>query len=153
MQTRKLNRKPSEKYLALLKAARELAEAEGEDEMSRACAEAVMAYEEASFIERNKVKPSSGSHVCVKRLQGSRRCNGHSLHDDDEQLPGADHISEWIKDGKTEIIVSQPYGLSWRALKEIVSFCEAKGLEAEIDAGSWWFPGRTLVLEYRKASE
>ncbi len=148
-----LNRKPSEKYKALLKAARELAEAEGDDEMSRACAEAMIPYEYSSFIRRHNVKPSNSSHVCEERLKGAKRCPetiNNPIHLE-KSLPAADHLSEWIQDGKTIAITSQPYGCSWQSLREIVAYCNENGLEAEIEAGSWWFPGRTVLITFTKA--
>lgn len=67
-----------------------------------------------------------------------------------DRLPGDDHVELWVKDGLITY-VSHPYGLTLGALKEIVSLCEEHGLEISIHAGSWYFPGNTIVAEYTKA--
>ncbi len=153
MYIKQLVEKPSKEYRALVKAVRDLAKTEGEDAALRACAEGMIPYKHASFMKRHKVEPREGGHVCEERLKGKKRCpeTASNLIHLGEQLPAADHLSEWKRDGKTAAITSQPYGVSYRSLKEMVAYCERNGLEADIEAGSWWFPGSTVLIVYTKA--
>lgn len=89
----------------------------------------------------------SGGRPCVMRLLG-KRCTTESEH---LCLPPAtDHPAMLTKDGKPSVLVSQPYGLGFTELKELVSFCETFGLEVEIDACGWYFFGRALRVEIAK---
>jgi hypothetical protein len=101
-----------------------------------------------------RLKRSRGV-ACVGKLLG-KRCGQHNyyqLHCETHQPPAADHVELYNRNGKPEVYVSQPYGLSWESLKNLVSFCETHGLEAEIDTGSWHFPDNTLLVEIKKAEE
>lgn len=135
-----------------LKAIRELQEAEGAGAVEDVCAEASSPLKQAAFLSREKVKRREANHVCPDRLKGAKRCSGDWRTDGThERMPGSDHIDEWTKDGETYAITSQPYGLSYDDLKKIVVYCESNSLQAEIRAGSWHFPGRTLLLKYERA--
>lgn len=154
--TKTLHKNPSAAYKAVIQAARDLAIAEGEEMAQRALAEAMIEYNQKAFISREKVRQKDGTHVCTDRLQGAQRCKGSrstTYCDSPYGLPGADHLTEWVQaeNGQTIAITSQPYGLSYKHLREIVKYCKQHNLEAEIDAGSWWFPCRTIVLIYKRA--
>lgn len=153
MFVKKLTQHPSDQYRAVLGAVTALATAEGIDIAERACAEAVIPFKYKAFVERCQVEEHKGSHVCEERLKGHSRCPEtpqNLIHLHNESLPAADHLAEWEKDGKTTAITSQPYGISFSALKAIVRYCEQNNFEAEIDAGSWWFPGRTVLIVFTK---
>lgn len=141
--------KPSEKYKQAVLALRELLRAQGEEDVTRAFAEAIWEARQNTFAKKYGVKLASNSHVCIHRLLGKRCpkvCGSPGM------IPAADHCSEWKKDGETVIVVSQPYGLSYSRLKETVAFCEEHGLEASIDSLlSWHFPGSVVSVEYRRA--
>lgn len=53
--------------------------------------------------------------------------------------------------GQPAVWLAQPYGLLDEALREIVKLCDELGLEAQIDARSWWYPGSTVAVLLRRA--
>ena len=143
---------PSEKYKKAVSALRQLLSAEGENIASRAFAEATQDARMKDFSEINKVQPPSNTHVCFHRLLGEQCPNEKCLSP--QIIPHADHCSEWQQDGRTKMIVSQPYYLSFDEIKETVAFCEEYGLEAMIEArSSWHFPGTTISVQFKRASE
>ena len=70
-----------------------------------------------------------------------------------ESLPRDDHVSLWTKDGKPAVYVSQPDNLGLGDLRGIVAACDRYGLDLSVSAGSWYFPGSTLMVEYRQAGK
>jgi hypothetical protein len=62
-------------------------------------------------------------------------------------VPAQDHVIYHEKNGK-RTIVSQPYGLSLKDLKEIVEFCEEKQIDARVEACAPHYPGRTVAVIY-----
>ena len=146
--TREFKKKPSTKYLQAVDALRDLLNESDLDMVKRAYAEAVSESKLREYI--HGIKAPHDSHVCVSRLKGKRcpdeTCNSPMI------IPRGDHYTEWRKDGKTIVIVSQPYGMSYDALKHTVAFCDENGLTADISADqSWHFPGATLLVEYKRA--
>lgn len=66
--------------------------------------------------------------------------------------PGADHDSIREKDGK-KTFITQPYGLSWRCLKDLVAYCEAHELEATINVGAPYSATACLLVEIRHGKD
>jgi hypothetical protein len=134
--------KPNEQthlYRQAVEALSKLLEAEGRDMVTRAYAEVssrVICQEATKGLKKS-------TSTCIYRLLGRKTRS--------DEPPGTDHPSLWNKDGKPELFISQPYGLSWGKLRELVAFCETHGLEVNMDAGtSWYFPGRSLRVVFRK---
>lgn len=98
------------------------------------------------WADANELKLSSGV-PCVNRLLG-KPCRSHNgPHLECPDIPGADHTSLWLKDGKPAVIATQPYALTWEILQELMVFCQEYGLRSDISAwGSWHFPGRTVLV-------
>lgn len=148
-------RNPSTKYRKAVEALRDLmTEEHGTDSPTRAFAEAVSERWRETYATKENLKPVS-AHVCVSRLLG-KRCpeerdrSGDSICES-YMIPGPDHLSEWRAPDGSRRIVSQPYGMDYESLKELVTFCERLGLEARLDAyPSWHFPGSTLFVELRR---
>lgn len=103
----------------------------------------------------------SGAMPCFARLLG-KRCKG--LHrggayadpwedregkqrDPCTDGPSHDHARMLNSAGKPAVFVSQPYGMSLDAMRELVRFCDTFGLEAHVDACGWYFYGRALRVE------
>ena len=148
----KFTENPSEKYKKAVSALRQLLLAEGENIASRAFAESVQEARRKNFTRIYEVTPPKDSHVCFHRLLGEKcpdeKCFSPQI------IPHADHCSEWQKDGKTQMIVCQPYYLSFDDIKTTVEFCKEYGLEAMIEAkSSWHFPGTTINVQYKRPSE
>jgi hypothetical protein len=62
-----------------------------------------------------------------------------------------DHFGESIAGGsERRIFVSEPYSLNARQLAEIDSLAKAIDCRYEISANSWWYPGRTLRVEFHE---
>lgn len=151
----KFHKNGSQKYRQAVKAIQELVAAEGGDVATRAYAEAVHTAVRDAYQKDNGVVPAKDSHVCANRLKGAKYCpdkyNTTGIAKCDLRIPNSDHLSEWVKDGETFSIVSQPYGLSFEALKEMIKFCEQHQLVPYISADrTWHFPGSTLSIEFRR---
>jgi hypothetical protein len=143
--------KPSARWQQTVESLRELLEAEGLGSMERAYAEAVQKPWRERFIRQEKitqageVTQAEETHACIHRLW-SPRCARYCVSND---LPGLDHVSLWKKDRTPVAFVSQPYFFPYDTMKETVAYCEAHGLEASVEANSWHFAGRTLLVTYR----
>ncbi len=138
---------PSSTYRQAVSALRALLQEEGVDGARRAYAETTGQSIRDEYLRSFGVKPSQSHHVCVHRLKGER-CSNDLSH---LNVPGADHLSEWKKERETVLIVSQPYHLRYETLREIVAFCQANGLRADVEAESaWHFPGATVMVAYRR---
>lgn len=141
---------PSEKYKRAVSALRRLLAEEGEVAVSRAFAEVAEEARKNNFLKAHKLEAPTNNHVCYHRLMGEP-CPGDKCYSP-QLIPHADHCSEWEQDGKTKMIISQPYYLAYSELKATIDFCEKHGLEVMIDAkSSWHFPGTTISVQFRRA--
>jgi len=146
----------TEAYLAAIKALRDLIEAEGLNKANRAYAEASAETIQESFAKIEGAT-RAGGRMCMRRLLGKKCTVGYPSEIRDGAShecvpPGSDHVSLWNKDGKASMLVSQPYDLSYRTLKEMLAFCEDHGLEVDISTyPTWHFPGQVLGVIWRKA--
>ncbi len=148
---RKFSDNQSDKYKQAVLVLRDLIQEEGEDIVTCVFAEATYDARQKIFEKNYGVQSAEDHHVCTYRLLG-KACPGENC-DSPQIIPCADHLSEWKKDGKTFVIVSQPYGLGYQGLKETLAFCEKYGLEASVNARpSWHKPGSVISLEYKRAS-
>lgn len=147
---RKFCDNPSEGYLQAVDALRELVREEGGlDLATRAYAEATYQAKLDAYKKRNGLKADGSGHVCIHRLKG-QRCPSEKCYSP-TCIPGQDHVSEWKKDGKSYVIVSQPYAFSYETMKETIEFCESNGLRADISSTpSWHFPGAVVTVEYKR---
>lgn len=150
---RRFMHKPTDLYSRAVKALSLLCMAEGADAALRAYAEATWEEHQKQYAKKYGLKLSNG-RICLARLLG-KKCDYHSDHSGIPcRPPGADHDSLWLKDGKPYVYVSQPYGLSAREMRELVSMCDRHGLEAYASAWpSWHFPGAVLTVEIKRKAE
>ena len=66
------------------------------------------------------------------------------------QIPGLDHPTCWTKQGR-RVVISEPYGISYQTLRQMVNFAEMYGLEFSIDARfQSWNPGRCDAVIWTK---
>ncbi len=139
--------KPTPEYLRAVAVLNGL---ESADQRTRAYAQASYAEIKAAYIERHGLKPTTGAK-CVCRLiskDGRCHCNGSMI------VPGSDHSSLWLKDGKPYVYVTQPYHLDFKILQELIRFCDDNGLTASISPDyAWHFPGSILFVEIKKREE
>ncbi len=109
----------------------------------------VLAQERDKRYKQQGYTAESGS---IRRLVGKSRIpytNNPDVMPNDP--PHDDHGKLFLKDGKPAFYMSQPYGVTWTELQQIVRFCEKWGLQASIDAlQSNWYPGRTVAVRYEK---
>ena len=57
------------------------------------------------------------------------------------QLPGLDHATCWTKKGR-RIVISEPYGISFKMMREMIEFADLYGLECHVDPRfESWNPG------------
>lgn len=94
--------------------------------------------------DRLQTKPPHNPVAWLRHNRGPRPRPG------DAYPPGADHLRFVIRKDGTRELLSQPYGLSWDALRDLVAWCEGHELVAEVDAYSGHFPGQTLAVRIRR---
>lgn len=112
----------------------------------RACA-AMMAAPVLSAVTSG-LRLSKGTKD-VMRLFGKR----NKVGDLPFQPPGSDHSSLWNQHGMPERFISQPYDLQMDTLREMLKFCDKRGLTLGVHGGSWYFPGATILVEFRRKDE
>lgn len=61
-----------------------------------------------------------------------------------------DHIDVWLKDGNPYLMTSQPYFVSKDDLKILIAYCDKYGIDFQIDAESFYFPGHTIRILFKK---
>ena len=143
--------KPSASYLRALRALEELAEEEGSDAVRRACADATWEDNKKSFVKSKGLREAKSQSI--ERLIGK---HSKSLLESPSPavLPGDDHPSLWLKNGKPHVYISQPYELSIEDLKELVEFCERHSLNLHVSTWpAWHFPGSVLNVKVTKKSD
>ena len=114
-----------------------------------AYAEAVCQEHLDSWARSRRLKPSS-SEPCRRLLFGKRCTMGYADGCPDHDLPDHDHVSVWHREGH-HVIVSQPYGLSEKACREIADLSDL-GIHVNIDTWpAWHFPGTVLQVEFWSA--
>lgn len=153
--SRRFLHNPTEKQLEALQALRDVVVGAGESgtgAATRVFAEAIHQERQLAWASSRGLK-LSGGHACLARLLG-KRCAIEYRETTDKipcLPPGADHCSLWNKDGKPEVFVFQPYGMSYDTIRELTMFCEQWELRFYIDAlPSWHFPGGVLTVQIRR---
>lgn len=137
----------SARYRRAVEALRLVAQEEGLDQAQRAVGEALSDLRKDAWVKGHSLKPTDGS-VFWSELLGKRPSREEEL----SRLPGDDHVTLWLKDGKPDVYVSQPYALGLDTLREMAQMADKHGLDVHVDAkSSWWFPGYTLFIEWRRA--
>jgi hypothetical protein len=149
------NNQQSAKYQQAVAILRELLQAEGEDIANRAFAEAVYADRRKTYLKSGGVKMLRGTHPCFYRLKKERCPDAYSHTEYPKCIlrsPIDDHIYEFTKNGKTVSLVAQPYEITDEEIDKAVQFCKANDFRMKITASdSWHFPGKTLLVEFRRA--
>lgn len=119
------------------------------DLRDRAFAEAASEEARKIWAESRQVTPAKYGQQFWGRLVGKRRPTVTTRND---LLPADDHFTLWLKDGRPEVYVSQPYDLSLDDLRQIVAACDQHGLTVSITTWpAWHFPSRVMQVEYRRA--
>lgn len=107
-----------------------------------------------SFIKLYGLKERKG-HACTHRLKGSRQCRCYTREGYKPlDIPHGDHLSEWVRGGRTVAILSQPYGIHHKALVETMEFCKAHDLSVDIGSyPSFHYPGVVISLLFTRVNE
>jgi hypothetical protein len=126
---------PSREFIAAVEALKRLTL----DNRRRAYAEAASA--EIEEMATRHYGDKAAGRASWRRLLGEQPQDG-------DKLPGDDHIE--LRKGRELTYISHPYRLAFDDLREIVAICTERGLEANIDALSWYFPGLALRVTYER---
>lgn len=124
----RFNDEKSALYQAAVKSILALLVEEGEDLAGRACAEALSDTLKRSFQKRHGLTNASP----WKR----------------ENPPAFMHADFWKGTEEQKGLTTQPYDLSIKTLREIITYCDRHGFRLEISGTSWHFPGRTMLLHF-----
>jgi hypothetical protein len=146
------NKNRSQCYEEAVKILHRLAKEESVDSVTEAYAEATSAEWNKIYSEVNEVTQSQGQ-ACLSPLLNGNRCK-KTVHTVDEDCfpPACDHHKLWKKGKVYTVFTSEPYSLSYENLKDTVKYCEANGLRADINTFSPYYPGKTLLVQFRKKS-
>lgn len=68
-----------------------------------------------------------------------------------ERIPGVDHTVYYVEKDGTRVVLTQPYGLMMRDLRELMAYAESHSLEVHISASSGHYPGATLGVHIKVA--
>lgn len=135
--------KPSPEASGVIRSVKRLISESNEDYVERALAEAIYQERVHDWSERRRLV-RSGGHPCALRLIG-KKCNGGL---GSCRPPGCDHPSLWNFEGKATVYVFQPYGLSGDTLRDLIQYCDERGLTFDVDTHpGWHFPGRVLFVD------
>jgi hypothetical protein len=70
------------------------------------------------------------------------------------QPPGSDHSTLWLRGGRPEVFVTQPYNWGDDTAQAAVAFAREHGLRFTIRPDlSWHYPGHTMLVLWRRAAE
>lgn len=61
-----------------------------------------------------------------------------------------DHVTGWNRDGRAAVLVSQPYGISDGAVRELGSIAADASLYVNVSAHSWYGHGTVLIEVWRE---
>jgi hypothetical protein len=151
MRRRRFLNSRAEAYVRAVEALEALLEELGQDAARRAYAEVIWKAKLKLYQRSRGVELAEDVHTCLHELKG-HLCPIAGCHSP-EIIPGQSHTSQWAKDGRPHVIVSQPYDFSFETMKETVRFCEAHRLRADVSAElAWHFPGAVVMVEYTRAS-
>ncbi len=103
----------------------------------------------STWAAREGAKQDPSGHACLRRLTdeaGAERHAGPCVH-----LPGADHSSMWLKEGKAHIYVTQPYDLTQERLDEMFRVCRRLGLRLRVDSAVAWHNPMAVLIEVLRA--
>jgi hypothetical protein len=100
------------------------------------------------WAARAGVKPAGGRRAW-RRLLGLRDIGDHRHPKVIEHLPGDDHCTLWLRDGKPAVWVSQPYPLGSSTIAQMTYVAEQYGLAFEISTWpAWHNPASVLFVEW-----
>lgn len=62
-----------------------------------------------------------------------------------------EHRDLWLdKEGKPYMLTTQPYFVSKDMLRDLIAHCDEHGIDFQIDAESFYFPGHTIRILFKK---
>lgn len=112
---------------------------------------------QAAFAEAHALEAAAALSEGLKRQQKPAFWGdlvGLQPDPSEERLgPGDDHVATWLRNGQPALFTSEPYELSLPALKNIVARCEEHRLTATVSGESAHYPGRTLLVQYRRRGD
>lgn len=127
-------------------------------EVIRTIAAVLWKARRAQFIKAHKVVEGAYWDRDLYRhpsILNTQVFDGEILEDDpimDEDYNGEclDHSEIWEKDGKPYLMTSQPYQVSKDDLRKLIAHCDAYDIDFQIDADSFYFPGGTIRILFKK---
>jgi hypothetical protein len=140
MRKTKFKDNPSPLYRETLAYLQRLLEAEGLDSVRRAFADAAADATKREFQEvRDLDRETRGGARYIARFRFTGR--------------GSDHVCGWSRNGSRAVLVSQPYHLGSQEIIELAQAHILHDLDIRISSDSYYFPGRSLMIELWKKSK
>ena len=63
------------------------------------------------------------------------------------------HTTLWLVDGQARILITQPYSVRPCEMPKMHDFAERHGLTFSVSGFSWYYPGRTLMIQWEAADK
>lgn len=140
------------RYIEAVEAIRALADAEGLDEATRAYAEVAQPLRREEWMRQNGLTAEGGPKKFTEFIL--RRPWTVEREISINWPEGCDHSTLWLKNGQPVLYTSEPYQLTDRELEDHLRFAKEHDLELFISAQySMWFPGQTMLVEFRRKEE
>lgn len=149
------NQNPGHDYRALVERINRFQEENSGDDAVRVVADAL----EDVYLDEFKsayVVDRASTTACIGRLIGGWGGCKHGWNQprdvpDDHppcNPPHSDHADLWLRDGEPAAFTMHLYDVDQEVLDDVLAFADTHGLEVSVEAGSWYFPGRTTLIVF-----
>jgi hypothetical protein len=154
---RHVGKNPTPNERKAVNAIRKVTEAHGTDKANRVCAEAMNESMRLEWAEQDGFIQVCGGHEWLVRFLGKTcicmtgdECGLLEIQELDLG-PHLDHTSYWETAEGRMVIVGQPYGMSCDQMFELAAWAKRNNLGLHISGWSYYFPGRSLMIEVERS--
>lgn len=149
------NQNPDHDYAALMASIERYLEDHSGDDAVRAVADGLEDVYREEFEEEYNVEKTA-STACIGRLIGGWSMCKHSGNRPKNtpedfpphKPPHVDHADLWLRDGEPAAFTMHLYDVGREVVEDVVSFADTHDLLVSVEAGSWYFPGRTTLIVF-----
>ncbi len=127
----------------------------GPNLIMRTVAYSTWEYRRKQFMKAHKVKSLSLLLVEDKSLRAIPSILDQSVWNEKidqgrDRVGCMDHVDVWFKNKKPYLMTSQPYCVSKSDLRDLIAHCDKYDIDFQIDAESFYFPGHTIRILFKK---
>lgn len=149
------NQNPDHDYVGLRASIERYLEDHSGDDAVRAVADGLEDVYREEFEEEYNVEKTALT-ACIGRLiEGWTQCkHGWGSPRDPPsdhppcKPPHCDHGALWTRDSEPVAFTMHLYDVGRDVVEDVVSFADTHDLLVSVEAGSWYFPGRTTLIVF-----